>query len=65
MVAGAYAENVGSWRVMEKAGMTLVRRSRLTPEELATLEEIVLPELFDGDDVEYAITREEWERGRG
>ncbi len=63
-VAMAYAENVGSWRVMEKAGMTLVRRFRLTPEELATLDEIVVPERFDGDDVEYAITREDWERQR-
>lgn len=64
VVAGAYAENVGSWRVMEKAGMTLVRRFRLTPEELAGLEEITDPAMFDGDDVEYAITREEWERGQ-
>ena len=62
VVASAYADNIASWRVMEKAGMTLVRRFRLTPEELAHLEEIVLPEMFDGDDVVYAITKEDWER---
>jgi RimJ/RimL family protein N-acetyltransferase len=64
VVAFAYQENVGSTRVMEKAGMRLVRTFRLTPEQLAEYLGVTDPSLFDGDDVEYAITREEWEEGR-
>lgn len=48
--------NNGSWRVMEKAGMRLVRLSHGE-----------WPERIPGDeegDVEYAITREEWEAAR-
>ena len=40
--------------------MRLVRTYRLTPEQLASLG-ITDPTHFDGDDVEYAITRAEWE----
>ena len=62
VVASTYEHNRASRRVMEKAGMTLVRTYRLTPEELLEMFGITNPELFDGDDVEYAITRAEWER---
>lgn len=51
--ATAMVLNVGSWRVMEKAGMHRVRTFRGE-----------WPERIPGDehgDVEYAITREEWE----
>ena len=41
--------------------MRLVRTYRLTPEQLASLG-ITDPTLFDGDDVEYAITKVEWEQ---
>jgi RimJ/RimL family protein N-acetyltransferase len=61
VVAYAYGENVASTRVMEKVGMRLVRTFRLTPEELYQELGVTDPSLFDGDDVEYAITREEWE----
>ncbi len=50
------AVNVGSWRVMEKAGLRFVRAfhqawpDRIEGEELG--------------DVEYAITREQWEADR-
>jgi RimJ/RimL family protein N-acetyltransferase len=53
--ASAMAVNSASWRVMEKVGM---RRVRTFHGEW--------PERIPGDehgDVEYAITREEWERG--
>jgi len=56
VVASAGADNVASWRVMEKCGMTRVRSYRVT-----------FPDLFDGveqEDVEYALTRDEWARRR-
>jgi RimJ/RimL family protein N-acetyltransferase len=61
VVAFTYGEHHASRRVMEKAGMRLVRTYRLTPEQLASLG-ITDPTLFDGDDVEYAITKVEWEQ---
>jgi RimJ/RimL family protein N-acetyltransferase len=61
VVAFAYAENLASTRVMEKAGMRLVRTFRLTPEQLQEYLGVTDPSLFDGDDVEYAITKDEWE----
>lgn len=63
VVASTYQDNVGSRRVMEKAGMAFVRSFRPTPEELAA--QGVPPdaqEVFDGDDVEYALDRADWER---
>jgi RimJ/RimL family protein N-acetyltransferase len=61
VVAFTYGEHLASRRVMEKAGMRLVRTYRLTPEQLESLG-ITDPTLFDGDDVEYAITKAEWEQ---
>jgi RimJ/RimL family protein N-acetyltransferase len=49
--------NVGSWRVMEKAGM---RRVRVFQQEW--------PYRIDGEelgDVEYALSRDQWERDPG
>ena len=62
VVANAYGENVGSRRVMEKCGMTLERTYRLTPQELFEQFGITDLELFDGDDVEYALEKADWER---
>ena len=62
VVANAYAENVGSRRVMEKCDMTLERTYRLTPQELFEQFGITDLELFDGDDVEYALEKADWER---
>jgi RimJ/RimL family protein N-acetyltransferase len=62
VVASTYADNLASRRVMEKAGLTLVRTYRLTPAELLALYGITCPELFDGDDVEYALDRADWEQ---
>ena len=61
VVAYTYGDNIASRRVMEKAGMRLVRTFRLTPEQLKEELGVTDPELFPGDDVEYAITRAEWE----
>jgi RimJ/RimL family protein N-acetyltransferase len=63
VVASTYQDNVGSRRVMEKAGMTLTRSYRPTPEEFAALGiDAASQALFPGDDVEYALTKAEWER---
>ncbi len=62
VVASTYEDNIGSRRVMEKAGMTLVRTYHLTPQENLELYGITLPELFPGDDVEYALEKADWER---
>src|SRR5262249_35160914 len=54
VVASAAAATTGSRRVMEKSGLTLVRTFRMT-----------YPGYFNDEeqeDVEYALTREGWER---
>lgn len=57
IVASAAAANIGSRRVMEKAGLRFVREFRM-----------VYPGDFNDEeqeDVEYALTREEWARANG
>ena len=62
--AQTYQDNVGSRRVMEKAGMTQVRTFRMSPEELVAHHPHLAGTLtvWEGDDVEYAIAREQWAR---
>ena len=66
--ATTYQDNLASRRVMEKAGLRLVRTFRMTPEELAAVGSVhVTPEtasqdLWDGDDVEYALEKVDWEQ---
>lgn len=62
VVASTYQDNLASRRVMEKSGMSLVRTYRLSPEEQLQQFGITAPELFDGDDVEYAISKVKWEQ---
>ncbi len=63
VVASTYQDNLGSRRVMEKAGMTLVRTFRITAEEMAAHGYHVASEdLWDGDDVEYALEKADWEQ---
>lgn len=63
VVASTYQDNIGSRRVMEKAGMTLVRTFRMTPEDLAAQGySIASADLWDGDDVEYALQKADWEQ---
>ncbi len=64
VVATTYEHNLASRRVLEKLGMAIVRRFRLTPQEIA-LADTYHPtslEPWKGDDVEYAVERGEWER---
>jgi RimJ/RimL family protein N-acetyltransferase len=67
VVASTYQDNLASRRVMEKLGMTLVRTFRMTTEELIAhgVDPVTAQEPWPGDDVEYALTKEEWERQEG
>ncbi len=62
--ATTYQDNLASIRVMEKLGMKLVRRFRMTPEDLmkSDTHHVSSLDLWDGDDVEYAIERTDYGR---
>jgi RimJ/RimL family protein N-acetyltransferase len=61
--ATTYQDNLASRRVMEKAGLTLVRTYRITAADLlAQGTYITSEELWDGDDVEYALLKADWEQ---
>ncbi len=66
--ATTYQDNLASRRVMEKAGLTLVRTYRVTPAELAAAgtfhvtSQTTSEDLWDGDDVEYALRKADWEQ---
>jgi len=62
--ATTYQDNVASRRVMEKAGMKLVRSYHSTPEQLAAAGTFVpTPDVvWEGVDVDYAIQKADWER---
>jgi RimJ/RimL family protein N-acetyltransferase len=57
-------DNLAFRRVMEKLDMTLVRRFRLTPEDIVRADRYhaVSLEVWDGDDIEYALERADWEQ---
>jgi RimJ/RimL family protein N-acetyltransferase len=68
VTATTYQDNRASRRVMERLGMTLVRIFRYTPQDLAAAAYgsfVPGVDLWDGDDVEYALTRAEWEGQSG
>jgi RimJ/RimL family protein N-acetyltransferase len=61
--ATTYQDNHSSRRVMEKAGLRLVRTYRLTPADLVAgaANHIRTENLWDGDEVENALFRADWE----
>jgi len=59
--ARTYEANIASRRVMEKLGMRFVRAFHVVSPESGTYD-ASSAEVFDGDDVEYAIERSGWER---
>ena len=63
VTATTYQDNRASRRVMEKLGMTLARTFRYTPEDHATViaTYVAIGDIWDGDDVEYALDRADWE----
>ncbi len=64
IMATTYQDNLPSRRVMERAGLRFVRAYRMAPEELEAeaTSFVSADDLWDGDDVEYALERSEWER---
>ncbi len=66
VLATTYSENLASRRVMEKAGLHLARSFRLSPAELAAESDTFVPgqEVWEGEDVEYELTRAEWEQSK-
>jgi RimJ/RimL family protein N-acetyltransferase len=62
--ATTYQDNLASRRVMEKAGLRFVRSYRLTPEDLLAVDTFdgSSQDVWDGDDVEYALLKADWER---
>lgn len=64
VIAATYQDNLASRRVMEKAGLTLARTFRFTPADLAATGTFhaASQEIWDGDDVEYALSKADWER---
>jgi RimJ/RimL family protein N-acetyltransferase len=64
VMATTYQDNLPSRRVMERAGLRFVRAYRMTPEELEAeaTSFVSADNLWDGDDVEYALERSDWER---
>lgn len=64
VVATTYQDTLASRRVMEKAGLTLARTYRLTPADLLaqTTYHGASLTVWDGDDVEHALEKAEWER---
>jgi len=64
VLATTYQDNLASRRVMQKAGMRLVRTYRLTPEDLVAEGTFhsTSQDLWDGDEVEYALEKGDWEQ---
>jgi RimJ/RimL family protein N-acetyltransferase len=62
--ATTYQDNLASRRVMEKAGLTLVRTYRVTPADLLAegTYHRASQDIWDGDDVEYALEKDDWEQ---
>ncbi|MBN1399202.1 MAG: GNAT family N-acetyltransferase [Anaerolineae bacterium] len=62
VVATTYQDNLASRRVLEKLGLRLVRRFRLTVEELTEIDTFQAgsSEPWDGEDLEYALDRADW-----
>ncbi len=67
VIATTYEKNTASQRVLEKLGMKLVRRFRLTPEDIARSDthHVSSLEPWDGSDVEYVVSRSEWVKPQG
>ena len=64
VIATTYQDNLASRRVMEKAGLTLARTFRLTPTHLAATGTFhaTSQDIWEGEDVEYALSKADWER---
>ena len=66
VVATTYEENLASRRVMEKAGMTLTRRFRMTSADFDAVDtyQATSQEPWNGDDLEYSLQLGEYRASR-
>ena len=67
VIADTYQDNLASRCVMEKLGMTLARTYRPTLADLQASDSFdggAVQEVWDGDDVEYELTKADWERSQ-
>lgn len=64
VLASTFEGNAGSRRVMAKLGMRLARALRFEPVDLSGggSQHLAPEDLFDGDYVQYALDRADWER---
>ena len=62
IVATTYEHNTASQRVLEKLGFSLVERFHWTPEDASDTSLAEGMPVWDGDDLRFKVTREEWER---
>jgi RimJ/RimL family protein N-acetyltransferase len=62
VTATTYEENVASRRVLEKAGMTLARRFRMTSADFDAVDtyQTAFQDPWDGDDLLYALQKADW-----
>ena len=61
--AVTYEENMASRRVLEKLGMALARRFRMTSDDMADVGtfHIEFPMTLEGEELEYALEKADWE----
>lgn len=64
VLSTTYQDNMASQRVMGKIGMRLVRKYRITLEDLENADtfHVDAKDIWDGYDFEYALEKSEWER---
>ncbi len=64
VLATTYQDNHASRRVLEKAGLTLVRSFRFTTADLlaAGTFQVASAEIWDGEELEYALEKADWGR---
>ena len=61
ILATTYEDNLASRRVMDKLGLRFVRTFKYEPGDQETAQHDAT-ETWDGDDVEYVLNKEDWER---
>lgn len=66
VIATTYEHNAPSRRVMDRLGMKLVRTFRITPDDLGSsgTHHTQAVDVWEGDDVEYALDRAAWRGGK-
>jgi RimJ/RimL family protein N-acetyltransferase len=66
VIATTYQDNWRSQRLLERLGMTLVRKFRLTPEDLKTTDTFYTQtdDIWTGEDYEYALEKSVWEQAQ-